>query len=328
MACGSCTGGTDGGCGCSAGIGCGGSCPTVSVHDWMPDVSPSMPDLVEVAFKHRRRRIFRNDRKLRLASGDDVIVGVRGGIDFGHVTMKGELVQLRAKPRLNYNRVIRIATRWDRKHQEKNRESEVEALSLFRAAANRRALTIKAVDAEWQHDRKRISFFYTATKSINVRSLIPELGRRLEARVDLKRINKREEAARIGGIGVCGRELCCSSWMHSMPQVSLSAAKAQQFPLSVDRLRGRCNRLKCCLNYELDHYMEALKDFPERGAIIRTERGDGRVDQVDIFFRTVTLKYHKGPPETVSVEDITPSAARPKGRSAAAPRRQATGKHP
>ena len=284
----------------------------------MPERTPSTPDLVEVAFKHRRRRIFRNDRQFDLLAGDDIIVGVRGGIDFGHITMTGELVLLRAKPHASYNRVIRLASIRDRQRHEANRKAEQDALHSFRAAAKRRSLALKAVDAEWQHDRKRIVFFYTAQDRVRLRSLISELGRKFKARVELKRINDRQEAARIGGIGVCGRELCCSSWMHAVPTVSLSAAKKQHFPLSPDRLRGRCNRLKCCLNYELDQYMDALKDFPRLGAHVKTDSGTGRVDQVDIFGRKVLVRYKEGPAELIALDAITSA----KVRKSRAPRRR------
>ncbi len=268
-------------------------------------MAPSSPDLVEVAFKHRRRRIFRNDRNVNLMAGDDIIVGVRGGIDFGHITMTGELVLLRAEPNAKYNRVIRTANNHDRQRHKANRKSEAEAVKTFRVAVNRRALQLKVVDAEWQHDRKRISFYYTAKDRVGLHTLIPELGRRFKARVDLKRVNERQEAARIGGIGVCGRELCCSSWMHVIPTVSLSAAKKQHFPLSPDRLRGRCNRLKCCLNYELDQYVEALKEFPRLGAAVDTETGPGKVGQVDIFRRMVKVWYPDGPAQTLPLGSIT-----------------------
>ena len=280
----------------------------------MPDQAPSSPNLVEVAFKHRRRRVFRNDRKLELTAGDDIIVGVRGGIDFGHITMTGELVLLHAQTNTNYNRVIRIANNRDRQHHEANRKSEKEALTTFRSIAHRRSLALKAVDAEWQLDRKRISFFYTAKERITLRSLVAELRRQFKAAVDLKRINDRQETARVGGIGVCGRELCCSSWMRVVPSVSLSAARKQHFPLSPDRLRGRCNRLKCCLNYELEQYMEALKGFPRMGTRVTTETGTGKVDHVNIFGRTVIVRYPDAPTETLPLSAIKvprPQSPRP-----------------
>ena len=268
-------------------------------------MAPSSPDLVEVAFKHRRRRIFRNDRNVNLMAGDDIIVGVRGGIDFGHITMTGELVLLRAEPNAKYNRVIRTANNHDRQRHKANRKSEAEAVKTFRVAVKRRALQLKVVDAEWQHDRKRISFYYTAKDRVGLHTLIPELGRRFKARVDLKRVNERQEAARIGGIGVCGRELCCSSWMHVIPTVSLSAAKKQHFPLSPDRLRGRCHRLQCCLHYEWAQYVEALKEFPRLGAAVDTETGPGKVGQVDIFRRMVKVWYPDGPAQTLPLGSIT-----------------------
>ncbi len=260
--------------------------------------------MVEVTFKHRRRRVFRNDRKLDLMAGDDIIVGVRGGIDYGRVTMTGELAALKAKPQPNYNCIIRIANSRDRLNHENNRKSEAEVLEIFKAAAKKRRLPLKPVDVEWQHDRKRISLYYTAKEKLKLRGLISEFSRRFKARVDLRRIRAREEASRIGGIGACGRELCCSSWMNVIPSVDIAAAKKQHFTLSSDRLRGRCNRLKCCLNYELDQYLVALKEFPGVGTDVDTGAGTGTVDQVNIFQRTLTVRYSGGRTQVVPLDAI------------------------
>ena len=154
---------------------------------------------------------------------------------------------------------------------------------------------MKVVDVEWQFDRKRISIYYSSErKDLDLKKLIGEFifrYKKYKARVELRRLSPRHETARVGGIGVCGRELCCSSWMQSFRRVTFDQAKKQLLPLNPERLYGRCNQLKCCLNYELDHYVAALKAFPRNNARVRTPDGTGRVDKVDIFSRTVLVTY-------------------------------------
>ena len=306
MACGSCTGSSGGGCGCGSSNGCDLGCPTISVHDWMPGQSPSTPNLVEVKFKSRRRTVARNTRNYSLMAGDPVIIGVRRGMDFGHVTMTGELVGLRSKSRQQrYSTIIRVANTNDQKRYRDNRASEAKALSTFKSAIKRLNLKVKAIDAEWQLDRRRIRLFYSGERKIKSKKLVQDLSKSFKrVRVDLQFTNPRQETARSGGIGVCGRELCCSSWMVTMPKVTISAAKKQNLPLSSERLRGRCNRLKCCLSYELNYYVEILKDFPKKGS--KHKRGSrlGIVRKVDILERTVLLKYKDGSSEYVPIDAL------------------------
>ncbi len=278
----------------------------MNIFDWMPEKAPSSPNLVEVAFKHRRRAYFRNDRKLHLMAGDDIIVGVQNGMDFGHITMTGELVQLRARSSTTYRRVIRVANSTDRKRHQANRKSEAEALQAFRSAARKRKIELKPIDAEWQHDRKRITFYYTTNKKrLATKALLSELRRRFKTRVYVRRISGRQGAQRIGGIGSCGRELCCSSWMLKMPKVTMDAAKKQDLPLPMDRLRGQCNQLKCCLNYELEQYVEALRDFPRTKDKVGTEAGTGIVEKVNIFAKTVKVIYPDRTIVVLPLEAIT-----------------------
>jgi len=278
----------------------------------MPGRAPSSPNLVEVKFKKRRREIFHNNRGFDLMAGDAVVVGVDRGMDLGYVTMTGELAALlRTTPKHRYSNVIRVATEKDEDRHKENRTAEIEVLKVFRTLLKRRKIRVKPVDAEWQFDRKRLRLYYSYSGSgkprINSKVVIRDLGRQFKTRVELEFVTPRNETARMGGIGVCGRELCCSSWMRSVPIVLMSAARKQHLPLSDDRLRGRCNRLKCCLNYELDHYMETLREFPAVGAKIRTESGSAKVKGVDIFARTLQVRYIDGPFETISLEDLRSS---------------------
>ena len=282
----------------------------------MPGTAPSSPKLVEVAFKHRRRDVFRYPAHLHLMAGTDVVVGLGHGIDFGHITMTGELVSLRYKKSPPAHKsVIRIAKKRDCDRHQSNRESEKGALRVFSAELNRVGKNLKAVDAEWQLDRKRITFFYTdgqkkkpkgkSKPPFKKRDLIDTLRKEFSnTQIMLQRITPREETARLGGIGVCGRELCCSSWMNFIPNVPQSAVRKQHFPMNPERVRGRCNQLKCCLNYELDHYVEVLKEFPKPGKKVSIPAGTAKVEKVDIFARTVTVRLKGGQTETLPLDAL------------------------
>ncbi len=304
MACGTCTSG--GGCGCSTGDGGCATCPSVQVHDWLPASIYGAGDLVEVAFKGRRKATYRNARSLPITTGDYVVVAADSGIDCGYVTMAGELVRLRSKKATNYPVILRVAHLKDIERHEANRKAEEEAIRFSRHSAKRLKLKMKVVDAEWQFDRKRISFFFTAEKRVELGQLVRTLARRFHTRIDLKRINDREETARIGGIGSCGRELCCSSWMQKFKPVNTHAAKNQNLPLNPARITGKCGRLKCCLNYELEHYMSALKKFPRISSRLKTENGLGTVQKVDIFKNLVWVQYPDGNWEAMALKAVQP----------------------
>ncbi len=297
MGCGSCS--TGGGCSCGSKAGgysgCGTGCPIVQVYDWLP-TSTKAPGIdhfgfVEVAFKARRTHIYRNNRQLPVSAGDCIVVSAHRGLDFGRITMTGELVRLRAKKSEASGYVVRVASDKDLKRHEANRVMEDQALIAAQQAAKRRNLPLKLVDAEWQFDRKRIVFYYSAERRVKLGKLIGYLSNQYKTSVELRRLSPRRETAHVGGIGSCGRELCCSSWMQEIPPVSTRAATKQNLPLHRERLAGRCGQLKCCLNYELEHYMAALKEFPARKAQVKTDGGKGRVENVDIFARTVLIRY-------------------------------------
>ena len=261
-------------------------------------------DLVEVSFKGRRKHTYRNSRALPVVVGDYIVVSAQRGLDLGRITMAGTLVRLRKAPSKGQGYVLRVASKKDMVRHHSNREQEGEALTTARTAAERRRLSITFVDAEWQFDRKRISLFYTASNRVKVTHLVKDLRRQFKARVDVRRINPRQEAARIGGIGTCGRELCCSSWMHKMPPVQVASLKKQGLPASDERLVGRCGQLKCCINYELEAYMEALKEFPTARSRVQTEHGRGRVLNVNIFTREVHVRCEDGSQHYLPVEAV------------------------
>lgn len=291
--------GTNGSCGCSGGSlsgygGCNDSCPSVQIFDWLP-ASSKIPgrdhcDLVEVSFKGRRRKVYQNTRKIPVYAGDEIIVSAQRGLDYGQVVLAGELVHIRAQSNPNYGQVLRLASSNDRKIYQKNKEAEKKALADIKLAVRKRKMPIKLLDAEWQFDRKRLSIFYTTPQKISMQPVIGELAKVFKTRIEFLRLNPRQEAARIGGIGVCGRELCCSSWMRQIPPVSASAAKQMQMSFANDRLKGRCGQLKCCLNYELEQYMKILQEFPRKFMKVDTKQGVGKVISVDIFSRTVRIE--------------------------------------
>lgn len=285
----------------------------MNVYDWLP-TSTRQPqvdhhDMVEVAFKARRTSLYRNRIQLPIFAGNRVVVTAPNGLDYGQVTLAGSAVRLRSNSTKSVGTIVRLATENDTERHERNRMEEDEALHTARQSVRRRGLPMKIVDVEWQFDRKRISFYYFAErKDLNLKKLIGEfIGRYKQhhARVELRRLSARHESARVGGIGVCGRELCCASWMQSFRRITFNHARKQLLPLNPDRLYGRCNQLKCCLNYELDHYLAALKEFPQTKARVKTSAGIGLVDKVDIFSRTVLVTYKEEQTTAeVPLEDI------------------------
>ena len=327
--------GANGACGCSGSslTGYGGgndSGPSVQMFDWLPESSKVAGrdhcDLVEVAFRGRRRKVYQNKRKIPVHAGDEIIVSAQRGLDYGQVVLTGELVYIRARQNPNYGQVLRLASSNDRSIYNKNKKAEKEALRTAKYAIRRRQLPIKIIDAEWQFDRKRLSFFYTSKNKVSIRPVITDLCRQFKSRVEFLRLTPREETARLGGLGVCGRELCCSSWMRQIPPVSASAAKKMDFSLANERLTGRCGQLKCCLNYELEQYMKILEDFPSKNTKIDTDQGDGHVIGTNIFSRTVRVKLDNGLIEDIELESVKFTKKKPirsRGKKSTSKKRQA-----
>ena len=318
MACGSggCGSGGCGSGGCGSG-GCGssgeGGCPALHVYDWLTDLgvggAPVVYEIVEVTFKGGRKGFYRNVHGLDLHTGDYVIVEADRGIDFGTVHMVGELVRLRLKSKgldeqTQCPNIVRPATLEDIERWEANKEKETETFLVGRRAIDRMNLAMKLVDVEWQFDHKKVTFYFTADHRVDFRALVRDLAKRFRTRVELRQIGARDEAARLGGIGSCGRELCCSTWLQSFKPVSTQAAKAQNLPLNPVRLSGQCGRLKCCLNYELELYMRALEAFPGVNTPVVTPKGRGTIQKLDIFKDIVWIQYEDGTWEDRSLSEI------------------------
>lgn len=303
MGCAGCATGSARAGGCASGR-CGtGGCPSMHAFDWLPDLGTAAPpasfDVVEVSFKGGRRGFFANRVGLDIHTGDEVIVEADRGVDFGTVHLAGEMVRLRLRSKgipedEAFPAITRRATLEDIERYRAMHELDAETFLVGRRTIDRMSLPMKLVDVEWQFDERKVTFFFTSEQRVDFRELVRRLAKRYRTRVELRQIGARDEAARIGGIGSCGRTLCCSTWLQEFRPVSTQAAKTQNLPLNPVRLSGQCGRLKCCLNYELDQYMDALRRFPRADSPVHTPKGIGIVQKLDIFRDTVGLAYEDG----------------------------------
>lgn len=304
MGCSSC--GTSGGCapkGCKSNGTCStGGCNKLNVYDWLTDMelpSSYKPfNIVEVRFKGSRKEFYRNEEGLELFTGDPVVVQREMGSDIGFVSLKGELVRLQLK---KYNvdpegphvfNILRKASERDMERYEDLKSKEAAFLEKARTIAMSLGLKMKLSDIEVQGDGKKVIFFYTAEERVDFRELIKAYAEEYRMRIEMKQIGYRQEAARLGGIGSCGRELCCSTWLSDFKVVNMSAARYQNLSINMLKLSGQCGRLKCCLNYELDSYLEALEEFPSGDRVrLDTERGMAYSQKVDILKRMMWFAY-------------------------------------
>ena len=306
MACSSCSSG--GGCGtkpggCKSNGGCStGGCNRLNVFDWLQDVevpdSFAGFDIVEIRFKGGRKEFMRNDLRLPLVTGDAVVVDAAGsGWHLGHVSLKGELVRLQMRKKKiptdskEIRNILRVATDDDNQRWEAVRDLETGTMFRARAMVSELRLRMKLSDVEYQADRTRALFYYSAEDRVDFRELIRRLADEFRVRVEMRQISLRQEAGRIGGIGICGRELCCSTWLTDFKTVSTTAARYQNLSLNPQKLAGQCGRLKCCLNYELDAYLDALKDIPQVQRPLQTAKGEAFLQKTDIFRRRMWFAF-------------------------------------
>ncbi|MBP7513562.1 MAG: hypothetical protein KA791_03375 [Flavobacteriales bacterium] len=295
MACGNCGTGADGKpAGCKSNGYCSTSgCNKLDVFDWLTGVplpSGQSPfDAVEVRFKNTRKSFYRNASALQLMPGDLVTVDAAPGHDIGMVTIAGELVraQMQRKSAITdtyeLRKILRKSTQEDIDRWHGSRKLEDETMLAARTVVHEMRLDMKVTDVEYQGDGTKATFYYTAENRIDFRDLIRKLADRFKVRIDMKQIGARQEAGRIGGLGSCGRELCCSTWLTDFRSVTTSAARYQQLALNPQKLAGQCGKLKCCLNYELDMYIEAVKSYPSQNAKLKTRQGTGFHMKTDIF---------------------------------------------
>lgn len=298
MGCASC--GTSGSAGCQNNGHCSsGGCNKLNVFDWLSNMdAPALHrfDVAEVRFKNGRKEFFRNASKLDVVTGDPVVVDVPNGHHVGYISLQGELVRLQMskkgiKDDDNIREIYRKATSRDLERWEEARNREDTVMYRTKEIIQNTKLEMKLTDVEFQADGTKATFFYSAEGRVDFRELIKMLAGEFRIRVEMRQISVRQEAGRIGGLGVCGRELCCSTWLTDFKNVSTSAARYQNLSLNPSKLSGQCGRLKCCLNYELDTYTEALKDIPEIDAALLTERGAARLQKTDIFRKIMWFGY-------------------------------------
>ena len=303
MGCNSCSTGKDGQPrGCKNNGTCGtDSCNKLTVFDWLSNMSlPSgtQPfDCVEIRFKNSRKEFFRNTENLSLSIGDIVATQSKSGHDIGLVTLTGELVKVQMKRKKvsdseeEIPKVYRKATQKDIDKWQKCRDKEEEIKKRAREMAILLKLQMKISDVEFQGDGSKATFYYTAEERVDFRQLIKDMAKAFGIRIEMRQIGYRQEAQRLGGIGSCGRELCCSTWLSDFRSVSTSAARYQQLSLNPQKLAGQCGKLKCCLNYELDLYLEALEDFPSQESKLFTEKGVAFCQKTDIFKGMLWFSY-------------------------------------
>lgn len=254
-------------------------------------------DIVEVKFKGGRKEYFRNVDYLSLNTGDPVVVDVPSGHHIGYVSLQGELVRLQMQKRKvrnddNITRIYRVANQKDMEKWEEARNREVPTLYRCKQIVDELNLQMKMSDVEFQADNSKATFYYSAEDRVDFRELIKLLAGEFKIRVEMRQISLRQEAGRLGGIGVCGRELCCSTWLVDFKNVTTSAARYQNLSLNPSKLSGQCGRLKCCLNYELDTYMDAIKDIPQVEKPLQTEQGPAKLQKTDIFRKLMWFSYN------------------------------------
>lgn len=274
--------------GCSSGGCATGGCSKLNTYDWlgMMELPAYMKpfDIVEVRFKGTRKEFYRNTQQLDITLGDMVVVEMENGYDIGHVATKGEMCKLQLRKAGltedgTFRKILRRANEADTAKFKENKELEVPTMYKARSISMELGLTMKLSDVEYQGDRRKATFYYTAEERVDFRELIKKLAESFKVRVEMRQIGYRQEAGRLGAIGSCGRELCCSTWLTDFKVVQTSAARYQNLSLNPLKLSGQCGRLKCCLNFELDGYMEALRDFPEEEHI-RLEFASGMYKSV------------------------------------------------
>jgi len=299
-------------CEVSENRGCGVS----SVFDWLYQIDGPKTDnsnLFEVQFKGDRKDFYVNAENLELKHGDIIAVeGGKSGHDIGKITMIGELVALQITRKKRdiekepLKNIYRIASDRDKEKWRLGIENENNILEKAKRIIEDFKLEMKLADVEFQGDNSKATFFYTAEKRVDFRELIREYSTQFKIRVEMRQIGARQESAKIGGLGSCGRELCCSTWMTEFPSVSTGAARYQQLSINPQKISGQCGRLKCCLNFELDGYTEALKSFPSSNTKLKTKKGTAKFVKLDVF-KGVMFYFNAEEPSSELLEITTDS---------------------
>jgi cell fate regulator YaaT (PSP1 superfamily) len=301
MGCASCgSGGTPNGCK-NNGLCSSGGCDKLEVYDWLSNVA--LPEnqkpyeIVEVRFKNARKGFYRNVNSLGLQAGDVVVVEASSGYDIGVISVVGELARIQVKRKaptfkhVEARKIMHVATQAEIDLWIKGRSLEKDIMHKSRTLAMNLKLEMKISDVEYQADLSKATFYYTAEGRVDFRQLIKDMADAFKVRIEMRQIGSRQESARLGGIGSCGRELCCSTWLSDFRSVSTAAARYQQLSLNPQKLAGQCGKLKCCLNYELDMYTEAMKALPRADIKLKTEKGDAYHVKTDVFKHLMWYAY-------------------------------------
>ncbi|HXB06155.1 MAG TPA: regulatory iron-sulfur-containing complex subunit RicT [Puia sp.] len=291
--CGTSKGGKPSGCKSNGGCSTGG-CNRLNVHDWLNNLPINDIDggcrIVEISFNQgSRKEFYRNATTQLFDKGDCVSVEGVSGFDVGEVSMTGEMVRLQLKKKgveeknPDFKKVLRKASDRDLEIMQQNKAREKEALVRSRAIARKLKLDMKMSEVEIQADGRKATFFYIADDRVDFRELIKLYAGEFRLKVEMRQIGARQEAAKVGGVGSCGRELCCSTWLTDFKSVNTTAARYQNLSINQSKLSGQCGRLKCCLNYELDTYLDALQNFPENAESLQVAKGTASLIKKDIF---------------------------------------------
>ncbi len=296
MGCGSCgtaTGGKPGGCKSNGGCSTGG-CNRMNVHDWLMNLPFSDPEstckIVEVSFNQgSRKEFYKNGTSQYFEKGELITVEGVSGYDVGEVSLSGELVRVQMKKKgvdefsSEIKRILRRSSESDIQKWREHKDREKEALVRSRAMSRTLKLDMKIAEVEIQGDGKKATFYYTADDRVDFRELIKMFAGDFKVKVEMRQIGARQEAGKVGGIGSCGRELCCATWLTDFKSVNTTAARYQNLSINQTKLSGQCGRLKCCLNYELDTYLDALQHFPDNADVIQITRCPAYLVKKDIF---------------------------------------------
>ncbi|WP_299676106.1 regulatory iron-sulfur-containing complex subunit RicT [uncultured Tenacibaculum sp.] len=291
--------------GCKSNGNCGtGTCGSgnkLAVFDWLSNMTLPTGEapfnIYEVRFKNGRKHFYKSNPKMRISMGDVVAVEGSPGHDIGIVSLAGELVKVQMKKRKveqdseDVKKIYRKATQKDIDVWQNARDRELETQRKGREIISKLGLKMKLSDVEFQGDGNKATFYYTADDRVDFRQLIRDLASAFSIRVEMKQVGMRQEAARLGGVGSCGRELCCSTWLTDFRKVNTAAARYQQLSLNPLKLAGQCGKLKCCLNFELDSYLDALESFPKQDVVLKTEKGEAIFVKMDIFKKLLWYTY-------------------------------------
>ena len=281
-----------------------------SSYDWLGDLpeEPGTSDIVEVRFKSNRKGFFRNALNLRLSYNDVVTLQVIGGYDVGVVSLKGLLAEKQYKRKVHQSDyeslgiIYRKATESDLKSWQEGKKLETATLIRTRQLAVNLGLEMKLSDVEFQGDKKKATFHYIADGRVDFRELIKVMAQEFKIKIEMKQIGSRQEAALIGGIGSCGKELCCSTWRNELPSVSTTTITAQNLSPNAEKYTGKCGKLKCCLTYELASYLEAKSDFPTELLELETLQGIAYPHKIDVLRKTVWYTFKSGAANEPAVE--------------------------